>query len=255
MRDHWTREETLVAFNAYCKIPFKKCRQSHPLIRHYAEITGRSPSAMNMKVGNIGRLDPKLRERGITGLRHGSKTEAEIWAEFYKNPEKVAYESERLIAALERNATTADTMAGHTQWPSGQERPTLVRQRVNQDFFRSAVLSAYNCQCCISGIGHEELLEACHIIGWSEDPHLACNPENGLCLNAFFHKAYDKHLVGITPEGIIRVSEELLEKTDDKAFRLYLKETDGRALRLPDRFLPRPDFLEAHYRKYVSRNS
>lgn len=28
---------------------------------------GRSPSALNMKVGNIGRLDPDLKEQGITG--------------------------------------------------------------------------------------------------------------------------------------------------------------------------------------------
>ena len=59
---------------------------------------GRSPSALNMKIGNIGRLDPDLKEKGITGLTHGAKIEKEVWDEFYKNPELLAFESEKLIA-------------------------------------------------------------------------------------------------------------------------------------------------------------
>ena len=36
---------------------------------------GRSPSALNMKIGNIGRLDPELKKKNITGLTHGAKME------------------------------------------------------------------------------------------------------------------------------------------------------------------------------------
>ena len=69
----WSKEETIVAFNVYCKIPFKNSSKTHPTIIRYAKILGRSPSALNMKVGNIGRLDPDLKKQGISGLLHGAK--------------------------------------------------------------------------------------------------------------------------------------------------------------------------------------
>jgi len=95
--EKWTREETIIAFNLYCKIPFKDSSKTHPEVIKYARIIGRSPSALNMKIGNIGRLDPSLKRQGITGLTHGAKIEADVWQEFYDNPEALAYESERLI--------------------------------------------------------------------------------------------------------------------------------------------------------------
>ena len=104
----WTREETIIAFNAYCKIPFKSSRKTHPLVVRYARIIGRSPSALNMKIGNIGRLDPDLKSQGITGLKHGAKEEETVWEEFYGNPEHLAYESERQQA--ENEAQNAENL-------------------------------------------------------------------------------------------------------------------------------------------------
>ena len=63
--NNWTREQTIVAFNVYCKIPFKKSSKNHPEIIKYSKIINRSPSALNMKVGNFGRLDPDLQKKGI----------------------------------------------------------------------------------------------------------------------------------------------------------------------------------------------
>ncbi|RRD02950.1 hypothetical protein [Prevotella sp. OH937_COT-195] len=93
--NNWTREETIIAFNVYCKIPFRNSSKTHPLIIKYANILGRSPSALCMKIGNIGRLDPDLKKQGITGLIHGANIEKEVWKEFYRNPEHLAFESER----------------------------------------------------------------------------------------------------------------------------------------------------------------
>jgi putative restriction endonuclease len=78
-KNNWTKEETIVAFNVYCKVPFKKSSKSNPTIIKYANIIGRSPSALNMKVGNFGRLDPELKRQGIVVLSHGSKFEDEVW--------------------------------------------------------------------------------------------------------------------------------------------------------------------------------
>ena len=123
----WTREETVVAFNVYCKIPFKSCSKTHPMIIKYANILGRSPSALNMKVGNIGRLDPDLKEQGITGLIHGAKMEEEVWNEFYGNPEYLAYESERLIAEFAKQSIEQSSNIAVEDLPQGVEREMIVR--------------------------------------------------------------------------------------------------------------------------------
>lgn len=251
MKD-WTREETIIAFNLYCKIPFKSCRKTHPLICKYAEILGRSPSALNMKIGNIGRLDPDLKEQGIKGLLHGAKMEKEVWDEFYGNPELLAYESERLIAQLTNQSIENSTNIQIDDLPQGREREVLIKQRVNQSFFRSAVLSSYNFRCCISGVSLPQLLEACHIVSWAEEETQRINPKNGLCMNAFFHQAYDKFLIAVTPDSTIRISEKLLSHVENEAFYSYLKGLNKTSILLPSRFFPEKELLEIHYTKYKS---
>lgn len=253
MVNKWTREETIIAFNLYCKIPFKVSSKSHPMIVRYAKIIGRTPSALNMKIGNLGRLDPKLKERGIVGLTHGAKMEQEVWKDFYDNPDKLAYESECLIAKYTKNdiENAANVDIGHL--PEGKERLAIVKQRVNQSFFRSAVMCSYNFKCCISGVGNSELLEACHILDWSEDKNNRSNPENGLCLNPLFHKAYDKYLIAITPDYNIIISDEMIEKTEDESFKCYLLGLQNKKLILPNRFYPKPVFLDYHYQKYLNK--
>ena len=249
----WTREETIVAFNVYCKVPFKCSSKTHPMIIKYAEILGRSPSALNMKVGNIGRLDPDLRKQGITGLAHGAKMEEEVWNEFYGNPEYLAFESERIIARLSNQNIEISTAIKTDDLPRGEERSVIVKQRVNQSFFRAAVMSAYNFHCCISGVNVPELLEACHIVDWSQDEQNRINPKNGLCMNPFFHKAYDKHLLGITPDMKIVVSEELQHGATESSFSNYLRKLNGRSILLPDKFLPHKELLEIHYERFRKR--
>ena len=62
----WTKEETIIAFNVYCKVPFRSSSKTNPMVIKYANIIGRSPSALNMKIGNFGRLDPELKKQGIS---------------------------------------------------------------------------------------------------------------------------------------------------------------------------------------------
>lgn len=253
MERNWTKEETIIAFNVYCKIPFKESRKTHPLIVKYAQIIGRSPSALNMKVGNLGRLDPKLKEQGITGLTHGAKIEKEVWAEFYENPDKLTYESERLIAQFAHKEIGEVEGIDISDLPDGKERVSIVKQRVNQSFFRSVILSSYDFKCCISGIKNPELLEACHIVDWSCDNKNRTNPENGLCLNILFHRAYDKNLLGITPNLHVEISNEMIDGTCDDDYRDYLKNINGKKLQMPTRFYPNPEFLEIHYNRFLKR--
>ena len=246
--NNWTLDETIIAFNAYCKIPFKNSSKTHPLVVAYSKIIGRTPSALNMKIGNLGRLDPKLKEKGIVGLSHGAKLEQTEWDEFYKNPAEFAYRSECLVKQYEERNKEQEN---GDDIPEGTEREVVVKERVNQSFFRAAVLSSYNFRCCITGVGNTELLEACHIMDWAEDEKNRTNPENGLCLTPTLHKAYDKDLLAITPDYKVIVSPLLQENTIGAAYKQFLGEINNRKISLPDRFLPDKDFLALRYERYL----
>ena len=252
---NWTREEIIVALNLYCKIPFKNSRASHPLVKQYAQLIGRTPAALNLKIGNLGRLDPTLRAKGITGLSNGSKLDVLVWNEFIANPNALAFESEQIIAQYKQQDIETSNHIDKKSLPEGKERLAVVRQRVNQNFFRDAVLTSYNYQCCISGVSDQSLLEACHISSWKDDPNNRTNPCNGLCLNSFFHKAFDNFLFAVTPYYLIDISEKLLDTTEDGAFKDYLAGINNKTIHLPDRFLPDAKLIEQHYERYNSLKS
>ena len=133
--NNWTREETIIAFNIYCKIPFKNSSKTNPTVIKYANIIGRSPSALNMKIGNLGRLDPELKKQGITGLVNGSKLEEDVWNEFNGNWDKLAFESEQLIAEFQNKKIEEIEEIDLTELPEGKERETIIKARVNQCCF------------------------------------------------------------------------------------------------------------------------
>lgn len=271
----WSMEETIVAFNVYCKIPFKESSQFHPLIIEYAALLGRSAASLNMKVGNFGRLDPTLQAEGIVGLRHGSKIEEEVWQEFMTNPDEMAIKCEEIVDKLrhEQEITIDNNLLNKqpnekehkdtdkqrlnadeeilNNLPSGEEYTTTRKERMGQEFFRSAVLSSYNNHCCVSGIGNTELLDACHVLDWATNKENRTNPQNGLCLNVFFHRAYDKFLFAITPDYEIVISDKMIDNTEDERMRTSLIELKGKQITLPDRFLPKKEFLEEHYSSYI----
>ena len=248
--DAWTREQLIMALNVYCKIPFKDVKEGHPVIQKYAPLIGRSATALKMKVGNFGRFDPNLHARGITGLGHGSTAEEPIWDEFWGNPEKLAYESERLFAERAGKTVEEYEQLDLNSIPKGEEREAVVRQRVNQQFFRDTVLCAYLNQCCITGISNRQLLEACHIVGWKEDENNRTNPKNGLAMNPLFHRAYDKYLMAVTPDCEIVISEQMLDGAKDETFRSYLQKIQGRKILMPEKFAPDCDLLAKHYEQF-----
>ncbi|MFK7936299.1 MAG: HNH endonuclease [Saprospiraceae bacterium] len=246
--NRWTREETIIAFNVYCKIPFKDSNKNHPVIIKYAKLINRSPSALNMKIGNLGRLDPELKKRSIVGLKNGSKLEEVIWKEFHGNWNALALESERLIEEFEFNSK--NNLHEKETFPLGKERERTVMARLNQSFFRTTVLAAYNAQCAITGSSIVELLEASHIKAWKDDPANRLNPRNGICMNVLHHRAFDRGLFTITPNFKIKVSSILDKKDKKDDINHFIKKYDNSNLLLPDRFLPSESFLNYH-QKFV----
>ena len=93
IKNNWTREEHILAFNLYCQIPFGTIHIRNPRIMELAKLLGRSVGSVSRKLANFSRLDPFLRQRGIKGLEHGAKGEEEVWKEFVEKPEALAFES------------------------------------------------------------------------------------------------------------------------------------------------------------------
>lgn len=245
--NNWTKEETIIAFNVYCKIPFKSSSKTNPTIIKYANIIGRSPSALNMKVGNIGRLDPELKKQGIVGLSHGSKTEEEVWNEFNGNWEKLAYESELLISKFANKSIEEISEIKTDDIQEGREREAIVKQRVNQGFFRSSVLSSYYFKCCITGLSIPDFLVASHIIPWSKNVEHRLNPRNGICLNSIHDKAFDRGFITITPDFNVKISKALEDLENEDAINDFFVKYDKQKINLPDKFLPSKEFLDYHY--------
>ena len=73
-----------------------------------------------------------------------------------------------------------------------------------------------------------------------------------ICLNALFHKAYDNYLIAITPDYSIIISDEMIVKTEEEPFKVYLIGLQNKKLMLPDRFYPKKEFLDYHYQKYLN---
>lgn len=244
-KNNWTREETIIAFNVYCKIPFKSSSKTNSTVIKYANILGRSPSALNMKIGNFGRLDPELKKQGITGLVNGSKLEEKIWDEFNGNWDKLAFESEELIAKFQNKEIEKVNLEN---FPEGKERETTVKARVNQSFFRSIVLSSYNLKCCITNLSVPYLLVASHIKPWAKDKENRTNPHNGLCLNSIHNEAFDRGLITVTPNFKIIVSKYFDDYSNDKAVDDFFRKYDNQSIIKPERFLPSKAFLDYHNR-------
>ena len=243
----WTRKELIVAFNLYCKIPFGKIHLRNPAIIALANAIGRTPSAVSWKLANFARLDPALKRRNIAGATHGAQSEVEVWNEFNDDWERLAFESERSL--LEIGGASKERIDAADVFPEGKTRDVVMRTRVNQGFFRSAVLAAYEARCCITGLSLPELLNASHIMPWAVDVKNRTNPRNGLCLNAIHDRAFDCGLLTVTTDFKVRLSPKVKSKSSDVAVIDLLRKYDGILISIPSRFAPDPEFLHFHNEK------
>jgi len=248
-RKQWTREETIVAFNLYCKIPFGKIHKANPEVIALAKIIDRTPSAVGMKLGNIGRLDPELRSRGIGGLAHGAALEAEVWNEFSSNWDALAYESERLLQKFKNESETdVEKSIKDIPLPIGADRMQSVKVRINQSFFRSAVLSAYDGKCCLSGLDTPQLLIASHIKPWAKSDRATerTNPRNGLCLCAIYDRAFDNGLLTIDTEYTVILSRRIKNALPADVIDNFFLRYEGKQIALPQKFQPLKELLAWH---------
>ena len=255
-RKRWTRQELLVAFGLYCQMPFGKLHARNPEIIKIAELIGRTPNSLAMKLTNIASLDPAITSTGRKGLSGASNADREMWKEMKNDWENFAINSEGTINSILRGSESYDSdneSVSEYQDYTGKDKIVLTKTRIGQSFFRKSVLSAYTYRCCITGLAIPKLLVASHIVPWRDDPANRLNPSNGLALSILHDKAFDLGMITIHDDMTVRVSQKEFS-VGDKFFVTALKSYDGKSIALPDKFQPQEDFLAYHRQNIFMEN-
>lgn len=264
-RKPWTREQLVLVMNLYCRIPFGRQHSRAPEVIELAQVLGRTPGSVAMKLNNLTSLDPEEKARGVVGLPGASQLDRHVWDEFHADWEGMAAESELLWektvrhhAALpsaegERSAKSARPLPEGLpeSFPTGStESKRTVKVRLAQAFFRRTVLAAYHGCCCVSGNPVPELLIASHILPWAAFPEHRANPSNGLCLSRLHDAAFDKGLITFDETRALVLSKRLKDYLLNEAIRVNFASYEGSVLRVPEKFFPEERFL-AHHRENI----
>ena len=249
----WTREHLLIALNLYCKLPFGSFDTDNPVVQEVAAKMGRNSNSLAMKLCNLASLDPVQRARGIKGLDGASKLDKQMWAEFQGNLPVLGAESEQLLHNLftKDEAKEVDFLnraKPRLIEPKGPtETQATVKVRRGQQFFRQAVLNAYDVRCCISGINVPDLLIASHIKPWGKFPEERLNPRNGLCLSALHDAAFDEGLITLDDNLGILLSKQLRIHFPQPSLEQNFVAYEGKPIRLPEKLAePDGEFIRYH---------
>jgi putative restriction endonuclease len=143
-------------------------------------------------------------------------------------------------------AVAADPSNAATVW-------TRVRSRgVLQIIFREAVRQAYSC-CAFCGLTRQSCLQAAHIVPYAEsDAIQSISLSNGLLLCANHHLMFDRHELGLRPDGKIEFAflEAWLDYSEtEKAATVYLHEKNALLPRMKSQ-RPSEIYLEVRYGEF-----
>ena len=115
-----------------------------------------------------------------------------------------------------------------------------VRNRLHQRKFREKVLRAYDTRCTMCRLAHRELLDGAHIIPDKEEAGLPI-VQNGLSLCKIHHAAFDKNIIGISPDYEIHVRQDVLEEIDGPMLKHGIQSLNKRKIILPKNRKDWPD--------------
>lgn len=126
-----------------------------------------------------------------------------------------------------------------------------VLTRLHQRSFRERVLEAYSSQCALCRLRHLELLDAAHIIPDSE-PTGTASVNNGIALCKLHHAAFDRFIIGITPDYIIEVRQDILDEEDGPMLQHGLKDLHQSKIILPKNQAswPNRNALDDRYQRF-----
>ncbi len=247
--DGWTREQLLIAYKLYCEMPFGKMHSRNPEIVRYARLIGRTPSALAMKLTNIASIDPEIRSTGRSGLTGASQADKNMWKEMTSDWDRFAVEIERAELFYTGAGSSSGPDEVEQEWATGyvgKTRSAIVQIRIGQDFFRRAVLSAYEFQCCVTGLDVPDLLVASHIVPWKDDASNRLNPRNGLCLSSIHDRAFDAGLISISGDHRLLLSKYFRSGRSGSFATYTFNNYADKKIKLPEKFPPDESFLKYH---------
>jgi hypothetical protein len=233
-RRNWTQDEVRKALALYLRTSFGRIHQRNPDIVALAEDIGRTASSVAMKMVNLAALDDSLPRKGMS---NASQTDRLVWNDFLRRPEAFAPSTDFV--------QTPPDYGGFAEGAGTNVAVQSVR-RVGQDVFRQAILTAYQGRCALTGIDDRRLLNASHIVGWSEDSAHRINLRNGICLGALHDRAFDRHLISFDSDWRL-----LIRKDVPMAARQALERGAETHLRMPERFLPDPELVARHRKIFL----
>lgn len=245
----WNRDEIILAFELYCRTPFGKIDQSNPEIIRLAELLRRTPASVGLKMHNLAHFDPELRKRNITAMAHVSKLDGEVFAEFSQNWTELSYQAQTIRAKMQkRDITDIIELGDIIELPEGEYKERKMKARIGQYFFRTAILNSYGNRCCVTGLMWSDMLVASHIKPWrvSDAQTERTNPSNGLCLNPFHDRAFDRGLITIDKNYCIIISDKICDIEMDQDTKNWFMGYERHQIILPDKFLPGKKLIEYH---------
>jgi putative restriction endonuclease len=137
---------------------------------------------------------------------------------------------QRVLRNLELTPSTSQVHEMPFYSPDYTPQYALREVRQGQGTFRVEVTDAYHRQCAVSREHSLPVLEAAHIIEWS-DTHTN-DVTNGILLRADIHKLFDAGYVTIDPDGYRFVVSKRLKEDYDNGKEYYL--LHGTRILLPE---------------------
>lgn len=123
----WSRDELILALDLYLRVG--KARQHDPQVIGLSQILRsargadlsdrslRSPDSVHLKLQNFLRSDPSYRG---TGMAAGNKLEAEVWAEFGRDPERLRTVASAIRDVMAATDQTDDGASEDIEAPEGR---------------------------------------------------------------------------------------------------------------------------------------
>lgn len=252
----WTEDEIVLALALYEITPSSKISGKNPAIMRLAQMLGRSSGSVSFKIANLLALD-KSRTNGPKGFGNYSQLDREVFETYWDSKSggiNLVALSKKALQICSNNEAMREAPELLNITPSGQivgeDVLRLTKQRKNQGYFRTAVLANCNESCVISHCSLPSLLEAAHILPWSESESSRLSVANGIALNPLLHKAYDLDLLGITADGKVVFSEAL--KASSNFYSESLQNFDGRLIDFSQLKVPvNQDFLSVRFEQFL----
>lgn len=135
--------------------------------------------------------------------------------------------------------------------PSRRYRSSIVSIRMHQARFRAQVLRAYAGACSVCRLRRAELVDAAHIVTDAQGGEPVV--QNGLALCRLHHAAFDRNIMGVSPDLVVHIRHDILSEIDGPMLVHGLQGFHQAALsNIPRRTTDRPGstFLERRWEEF-----